>query len=277
MNNITSRQKYTVILLAFVFTWICGAGMLENSVIFAYETPTDRPCLIRSILLLGASPEGGDLHMSCLAWCVYYNHVNEANVFLEFGADPNTKFTLNDDCNVLIEEVMNEQYDMVKLLMEFGANPYYRWKGKNAFDIAIENKEYIMLHILQTNNGIRRYAYFYPRLLINLIYTFVITLMCYAMYVKYIHVMLKRYKLSIKLIFACIGSYIIFGSGIVVMLFSILLFVHFSFDDITSSILYPILFFVFLIIQSVVCNFFAFSIIEFLHMRKQRKNSRFHP
>ena len=270
-------SKYKIIILIFVFTWLCGVAMLENGLLFAVDSQTDHPYLIKSILLLGASPNDGEKGVSCLEWCVYYNHINEINVLLQFGADPNTKFELSDNCYFLIVEVLEKQYDMVKLLMKYGANPYLRVNGRNAFDIAKDNKDYNMLHILNTYNSIRRDPVFYHGILINLIYTFIITFICYKIYEKYMHGILNRFSLKIKLIFSCIGSYVVFGFGIVATGVFIASIPYLSLNDIVSSILYPILFFALLIIQSIVCSIFAYSVIEFLHTRRKRKDSGFQP
>ncbi len=91
-----------------------------------------RPDLVRLLLDLGASPEGGDLEETGLAVAVRENNLPILQMLLEAGADPNSG--MEDDCRVIM--LAADRLEMVQLLVAHGADVSAWSQGETAIMIA---------------------------------------------------------------------------------------------------------------------------------------------
>ncbi|MGB8702672.1 MAG: ankyrin repeat domain-containing protein [Thermosynechococcaceae cyanobacterium] len=97
----------------------------------------NRPDLVRLLLDLGASPEGGDLEETGLAMAVRHNNVPILQMLLEAGADPDRG--MEDDYRVIMQAALLGRLEMVQMLVAHGADVSAWSQGETAIMSAARN------------------------------------------------------------------------------------------------------------------------------------------
>ncbi len=111
---------------AMIQTLIAAAAKLDRLDMFVNARPMgmaikqNRPDLVKLLLDAGASPEGGDLEETGLAIAIWRDSLPILEMLLEAGADPNSG--MEDDYRVIMQAALYGRLEMVKLLVERGAD-----------------------------------------------------------------------------------------------------------------------------------------------------------
>lgn len=90
----------------------------------------DRSDLVKLLLDLGASPEDGDLEGIGLSIAIQKNNLAIFQMLLEAGADPNSG--MEDDYRVIMEASSYGQFEMVQMLVSYGADVSAWSQGETA-------------------------------------------------------------------------------------------------------------------------------------------------
>jgi len=182
------KVKYSLLLSVLcIFVSVCSyagtfpVSLLDMELQFAVRSRNDKEVLL--LLQQGANPNAlyGRMPIACWAAfdasilkvflqygvspdCICFDmsmlHMvssDSASILLQFGADPNNKD--GDGITPLMSAVLslgsisdynNEQLQVIKILLQNGANPYLKNKeGETALDIAIRRNKSKAVEILQ--------------------------------------------------------------------------------------------------------------------------------
>ena len=130
------------LLLMLLFIAACGgpssvsepSGVQPQLVGAARE---GRATEIGGLVGLGANPNGesGVNHWTVLMHAIHKNQFASVKALLDLGADPNRRSS--DQPSALMMAAGYGQLDVVRLLLERGADPYASYRGETALDWAV--------------------------------------------------------------------------------------------------------------------------------------------
>eukprot|EP01006_Ploeotia_vitrea_P042471 TRINITY_DN66630_c1_g2_i1.p2 TRINITY_DN66630_c1_g2~~TRINITY_DN66630_c1_g2_i1.p2 ORF type:complete len:545 (-),score=68.93 TRINITY_DN66630_c1_g2_i1:1843-3477(-) len=89
---------------------------------------------------------------TCLCKCCYSfdQNMELIKVLLYYGAEANA--TISNDTSsatCLITAIVKGNLDIVKLLLDYGANIYYEWKGQNALSLALDFRKFEIVEVIE--------------------------------------------------------------------------------------------------------------------------------